>query len=192
MLVLAIPDPPSRHANDRIFLNEAYNARMMAGTYELAILAKAIAAHWPLRGVEALPRHAELFQAIQANGAQLLAAQGLGPIFAHAVIPDRIEGAFVVCHRHDRHIDVVRVQDEEGRDEGRDIGLGLVAEHPDRAVMKTEVSYMRLDPWCRIVLHMSGILDEFDVGQTALRELADVQQAEMGAVEKPFDHLHLI
>src|SRR3546814_8981195 len=71
MLVLAIPDPPSRHANDRIFLNEAYNARMMAGTYELAILAKAIAAHWPLRGVEALPRHAELFQAIQANGAQL-------------------------------------------------------------------------------------------------------------------------
>src|SRR3546814_11261859 len=61
----------------------------------------------------------------------------------------RIEGAFVVCHRHDRHIDVVRVQDEEGRDEGRDIGLGLVAEHPDRAVMKTEVRFLRLDPWCR-------------------------------------------
>src|SRR3546814_4016986 len=58
--------------------------------------------------------------------------------------------------------------------------------------MKTEVRFLRLDPWCRIVLHMSGILDEFDVGQAALRELADVQQAEMGAVEQPFDHLHII
>src|SRR3546814_1752075 len=115
---------------------------MMAGTYELAILAKAIAAHWPLRGVEALPRHAELFQAIQANGAQLLAAQGLGPIFAHAVIPDRIEGAFVVCHRHDRHIDVVRVQDEEGRDEGRDIGLGLRSEeHTSELQSLMRISY---------------------------------------------------
>src|SRR3546814_7251329 len=80
MLVLAIPDPPSRHANDRIFLNEAYNARMMSGTYELAILAKAFAAHCPLRGVEPLPRHAQLFQSTQATGSQLLAAQRLGPI----------------------------------------------------------------------------------------------------------------
>src|SRR3546814_14394012 len=58
--------------------------------------------------------------------------------------------------------------------------------------MKTEVRFLRLDPWCRIVLHMSGILDEFDVGQDALRELVDVQKAAMGAVEQPFDHLHII